>query len=109
MYSNPKMVKQFLVNLSGEQSTLQKAEKIPNTSNETEFSLEELDDILFSKLESAPGLNDIIYGMMKNFSLTGEGIFLDLVNQVWMSQDISGIVKHILMVIIPKPGRDTSC
>ena len=46
------------------------------------------------------------YSDIKNFPISIKTKFLMLINDMWANQNISGELKQILMVLIPKPGRD---
>lgn len=70
--------------------------------------MEELVKVLLSKTESSPGLDGITYSMIYEFPTTVKEKLLQLINEIWMSQDIPERLKEILLVLIPKPGRDPS-
>lgn len=51
-------------------------------------------------------MDGIRYGDIAKFPTRIKEKFLDLVNATWASQNIPSELKTILMVLLPKPGRD---
>lgn len=105
MFHDPDMVDRFLANLckSDHPSGIS---MIETSDTELPFSMAELDFVLSLKKDSAPGIDGIKYGDLLKFPEKVREKFLVLLNKVWSSQDIPAGLKRILMVLIPKPGRD---
>lgn len=104
MFQSPNMVRDFLEKLCKNNNSTETLPK--NSDTENPFSMEELLYVLSQKKNSAPGLDGIKYGDISRFPINVKMKFLELVNEVWASQDIPSTLKKILMVLIPKPGRD---
>lgn len=105
MYQDPGMVDKFLEKLC----KLDAPTSLLTTnasSTEEPFSMLEFELVLAQKKDSAPGMDGIKYGDIANFPSRVKEKFLQLVNDVWSTQSITETMKKILMVLIPKPGRD---
>ncbi len=105
MFQQPDMAENFLSNLCGSSEKDGAAEIIPS-GTELPFSVEELNFVLARKKDSAPGMDGIKYGDVIEFPTAVKIKFLEVINDVWASQNIPAVLKRILMVVIPKPRRD---
>lgn len=105
MYNDPEKVEEFLKRMCAERPVERTTEN-ESTNTEEPFLVEELDEVLSQKEDSAPGMNGIKYGMIRLFPEGVKEKFLQLINELWASQNIPQVLKRILMVLIPKPGRD---
>lgn len=105
MFRSPEMVDNFLQKLCKSDNPSVTMTITPSDT-EPPFLMEELITILVSKLDSAPGLDGIKYSTILNFPIHIKEKFLELVNKIWAVQDVPAELKRILMVLLPKPGRD---
>lgn len=105
MFQNPGMVGDFLNKLC-KPNAPSKVTQIRASNTEDPFSMEELDYVLARKKDSAPGMDGMKYGDLINFPERIKCKFLQLVNDIWSEQNVPELLKRILMVLIPKPGRD---
>lgn len=99
------MVQEFLNKLCKIDSPSALTNSIPSNTEEP-FTMEDLDFVLSQKKDSAPGMDGIKYGDIARFPQNVKEKFLELINDLWATQDIPETMKRILMVLIPKPGRD---
>lgn len=101
------MVEEFLQRLC-QLDTPGETMKIFPSNTEPPFSMDELELVLAHKKDSAPGTDGIKYSTILQFPIHVKEKFLELVNDLWSSQDIPNAMKNILMVhvLIPHPGRD---
>lgn len=105
MFQNPEMTESFLKKLCKTHSP-QPTVETSSSNTEEPFTIEELDFVLSQKTDSAPGIDGIQYGNVSKFPERVKNKFLELLNELWASQQTPEALKRILMVLIPKPGRD---
>lgn len=105
MYDNPDQVEEFLKILCDDNSELTNIPLEP-CNIEASFVMSDLEKILNSKKDTAPGMDSIRYSHILNFPENLKSKFLELVNELWATQNVPEMLKKILMVLIPKPNRD---
>lgn len=105
MFQNSGMVREFLDGLCKVGKTSSEFD-VDGSNTEDPFSMDELCFVLGQKVDSAPGTDGIRYSDISKFPVKVKENFLELVNALWASQDVPESMKKILMVMIPKPGRD---
>lgn len=106
MFRNPTMVEYFLEKLCKRNS--EDVHLGTASGNEPPFTMDELIQVLASKKDSAPGEDGFKYSTILKMPTRLKVKFLYLVNEVWSTQNVPREIKKILMVPIPKPGRDLS-
>jgi len=72
------------------------------------FSIEELLDALSSSHNSAVGLDDIHYQMLKHLPSGVLNTLLSILNDIWLTGNFPSSWRQSYVVSIPKPGKDTS-
>lgn len=98
MFENPKMAEQFMTKLCKSETLSTNAQ--PSSSNTEEpFTMDELDFALSQKSDSAPGIDGIKYGDIAEFPTRIKEKLLELVNDIWATQNIPEVMKRILMVL----------
>lgn len=107
MFNHPDKVEAFLQKICKTENP-SALNLISPLSTEPPFTLKELNLVLIAKVDSSPGIDSIRYSTIMEFPMRIKEKFLELVNLIWASQDIPKMMKEILVVLIPKPGRDLS-
>lgn len=106
-FQDSEMVEKFLAKLCKRDAPT--TVEIDNSSmTEDSFSTKELDFVVKSKVDTALGVDGMKYSDLDNFPDHVKTKFLQLVNDVWASQNITGCLKKILMALIPKSRTDSS-
>lgn len=105
MFQNPEMTKRYMSELCKTNGNITTV-VTRSENSEDPFTMNELEAVLSSKKDSAPGKDGIKYGDISKFPEKVKEKFLVVINEVWSHQNIPEVLKKILLVILPKPGRD---
>ena len=73
-----------------------------------EFTEFELLKALHHTKNSAPGLDNIHYAMLRNLPCTSLCNLLRLYNRIWSSRVFPNSWRHAIVLAFPKPGKDAS-
>ena len=72
----------------------------------TTFTLDELEHSLSSCNKSAPGPDDISYDIISHLPRECLGVILNILNQIWTTQNFPDSWRLATVIPIPKPGKD---
>ena len=72
------------------------------------FSMRELREALSTSESTAPGQDNIIYGMMKHLPSSAERFLLEIFNKIWETSILPTSWKLAIIIPIRKPGKDAS-
>lgn len=105
MFNDPKLVEAYLKKLNTTSLPM-----VDNnaTNEELPFTMDEFESVLGQKSNTAPGMDGIKYGDIINFPRNLKEKLLQLINKTWITQNIPENMKRILMILIPKPGRNAN-
>ena len=70
------------------------------------FKLRDLNRSLKKSNNSAPGVDQIHYQILRHLPVETKKIFIDLINEYWNKGDFPPSWREALIIPIPKPGKD---
>ena len=72
------------------------------------FSIKEYDSALASCGDTAPGLDDIPYAMLKHVSINTKTFIISLINRIWQESSFPKVWDIAIVLPFSKPGKDST-